>query len=138
MVTSTIVGACSVAISGVTFGTYAPLSTHASAPLDFMGDITLDCSDGTPVNITLDQGQHPAMGSTDASPLRRMASVTRYLEYNLYTDAGHTQVWGNAPPGYSPPSGSYPVSLSVHGRIPPGQLVGPGSYIDTVVLTATF
>jgi spore coat protein U-like protein len=130
---------CSIATSAVTFGLYQPLTAHTTNPLDATGFISLNCTRGRVVRVNLGQGLYPAAGSTDGSPLRQMGFGASRLAYNLYTDAAHTDVWDNNPPGERPPTNnSFPWLFTVYGRIPGGQGPTPGTYADVVVATVTF
>jgi spore coat protein U-like protein len=130
---------CSIATSAVSFGLYQPLGPNQTNPLDANGFISLNCTRGRVVRVNLGQGLFPAAGSTDGSPLRQMGFGPNRLSYNLYTDAAHTDVWDNDPPGERPPTNnSFPWLFTVYGRIPAGQGPTPGTYSDTVVATVTF
>lgn len=84
---------------------------------------------------------------------RQMARGASRLNYNLYTTAARTSVWGNGSggtvtvPAYA--AGSVRLSgrqtrefdhpnLTIHGRIPADQGVPAGVYVDTIVVTMTF
>ncbi|GMU01981.1 hypothetical protein KH5H1_61010 [Corallococcus caeni] len=126
---------CSLDVVGCGFGPYDVFST---APRDSTGSITVSCQGSTgpvPVTLTLDAGW-----SGDAAR-RTMSSGAGALEYNLFVDASRTQVWGDGFSGTSNRQLSVdgsPVTVSVFGRIPEGQVVPPGTYADTVVVTVSF
>jgi spore coat protein U-like protein len=73
-----------------------------------------------------------------------MANGSNHLEYNLYRDAGYSQIWGNGT------GGSYTVNDSiliigaknhtVYGRIPLSTQRGAmvGSYSDSITVTVTY
>lgn len=138
-VTATVSANCTISTSAVAFGTYDPVSTHASADLDGTGTVTVTCTSGSGATITLDQGSNPATGSTDAAPLRQMASGANRLAYSLYSDASRTTVWGNTAATDVDHTGTgTATALTVYGRIPGGQNKPAGSYTDTVVATVTY
>ena len=128
--------ACTISSTAVAFGAYDP--TSATADLG-VGNINLDCrKNDTPV-ISLGRGS-----GTFAA--RRMSSGANTLNYNLFTTAARTIVWGDGTSGtvtVVPQAGaSTPTrkahSAVVYGRIPAGQNVKAGSYSDVVVITVTF
>jgi spore coat protein U-like protein len=129
---------CAIATVPISFGTYQPLGPNATVPLDRAGGISLNCGPGRVVRVQLDQGQNPAAGSTDSDPLRQMAFGGERIGYNLYVDAGRTQVWSNLPPGELPPSNVYPQVMPIYGRIPEAQNPAAGHYTDVVVATIVF
>lgn len=120
----------------VAFGTYDRLS---GTPKDTMGSITYECSLVSifdVISLTL------GTGSSGSYTTRRMVSGIRTLDYNLYTTAGRTTVFGNGTGG----TGMFgPVILStgtntinVFGRMPAGQTAFVGNYSDTIVITLNF
>ena len=131
---------CNVVTANLAFGNYMPAGNHATAPLDAVGSIGINCAaGGNNVRVLVGQGQYPATGSTNASPLRQMGFGANRLAYNLYQDVNRTQVWRSQLPGLNPsPSNTYPVNLPVYGRIPPAQNVPWGTYTDSVLVTVNF
>lgn len=84
---------------------------------------------------------------------RRMASGASRLNYNLYTTAARTVVWGDGSgstaivPAYL--GGAFNLNgnqtlafnnpnLTIYGRIPAGQTAATGLYADTITVTLTF
>jgi spore coat protein U-like protein len=128
---------CLILTTPVTFGTYDVFGNNATSPLDGTGGITLNCSQGSGVDVRLGQGTFPAPGSTNANPRRRMGSGAARMSYNLYEDAAYTTVWDNVAKGLK--GGKvFPVTLPVYGRVPAGQVVPVGAYADSVVATVFF
>jgi spore coat protein U-like protein len=130
-----VVVRCMIVTNGVHFGVYNPAAT---TPLDTVGGVTTNCSTWWLGGLVhLGQGMHPAPGSTDNNPLRRMASGTNRLRYQLYKNSARTTVWNNSvlQAVYTGPT---PSTLPVYGRIPAGQSVASGSYQDTVIATIFF
>ena len=139
-VTATIASNCTISTAPVAFGSYDPIVTHASAALDGTGTITTTCTTASSPVITLGQGANGDTGSTDAAPLRQMASGSDRLPYTLYQNAGRTTVWGNTS-GTAPSTvagSGIAQNFTVYGRIAPGLNKPVGSYADTVVATVTF
>jgi spore coat protein U-like protein len=76
-----------------------------------------------------------------------MTNGASLLNYNLYTDATRTAVWGDGTGGtavvsikYSlPPAGTTQTDThTVYGRAFAGQVVSVGSYLDTITVTLVF
>jgi spore coat protein U-like protein len=74
---------------------------------------------------------------------RELQKGPERLAYNLYRDAARTTVWGDFTGGTSAPTDVSPpkkedVSITVYGRIPPGQDISAGSYTDSVTVVLNF
>jgi spore coat protein U-like protein len=134
---------CTVATTAVVFSNYNPFS---SSNIDNSGNIAVTCAGvlglAIPLNIALSAG-------TGATPGNRvLASGSRRLRYNLYTDSSRTVVWGDGAGGTGLPTGnvgldllglSPPVNFPVYGRIFGAQTtVAPGVYQDSLVVTVTY
>lgn len=130
LVTDHVPGVCSLSASSLPFGTYA------NAQLDASASITVNCSNTAAYSVALDGGANSS-GST-----RRMAGPSaQYLAYSLYSDSGRSSLWGDGTTLGSTVAGVGTGSnqtLTVYGRILANQLVSPGSYSDTVVVTLTY
>ena len=131
--------ACSVSATGVAFGIY---DTTAAAPDDATGTISVSC---TPLSGLAGYTVSLSTGSSGSYTARRMASGGSTLNYNLYSDAARTQVWGNGSGG-TDTVGSFILlaffggfgTHQVYGRIPARQAADPGSYADTIIVTVTY
>ncbi|MBN1959613.1 MAG: spore coat protein U domain-containing protein [Deltaproteobacteria bacterium] len=117
---------------GINFGTY---DVFNATPTDSTGSITYRCRqvNGDPVLITLSRGS-----ATSYNP-RQMQSGAYVQQYNLYLDAAHSNIWGDGTEGTTyyqtiPPKNSN-VTVTIYGRIPPGQDIPAGNYLDTIVAT---
>jgi spore coat protein U-like protein len=126
---------CTISVTSVAFGTYNVFTTTA---VDSTGTITYQCnSKATNISISLSDGS-----STTYSP-RTLRKGSEILQYNLYSDAARTTVWGDGTAGTSvytnanPPNNSN-VTVTVYGRIPAQQDVSAGSYTDTVSAVINF
>lgn len=140
-ISATIAADCTISTTPVAFGTYDPIVTNLTSPLDATGTVTTTCTSGATPWVGLGQGSNPGGGSSDAVPVRQMTSGgSNYLAYALYQQTGRTTTWGNTS-GSAPSSpagnGSAQV-LTVYARIPGGQNVPTGTYTDTVVATVNF
>jgi len=76
---------------------------------------------------------------------RRMGLGTAYLGYNFFCDNGYSRVWADgsgttcvATGGQSGLLGTLLTVYPVYGRIPGGQYVGPGTYLDTVSIEVLY
>ncbi len=124
---------CSVSASTVDFGTYDTLSP---TPLDTTGTITIGCSRNALVIVTIG----PSNNSGGFNPRSmKHTSLPDLLDYNLYTNSNRTRIWGNGTGGtifrIAWVRRNRATSLTVYGRIPPGQNVSVGTYNDTLVVT---
>lgn len=139
-VSATVNPGCSISTNPVAFGTYAPLSTHASTPANASGTVNVQCTLGTVAVVTLGQGSSANTGSTDSSPLRRLTDgASHYLSYALYSDATHLVPWANtALTGVAHVGLGTSLGVTVYGVLAAGQVVPSGGYTDTVVATITF
>ncbi len=131
-VTATVVAGCTVSANNIVFGNY---NSQATAALNGNAVITLYCTDGVPFTIALDAGQH-AGGASNFSA-RAMSDGTAgdpLLGYQIYTDSGHTIVWGDGTNTSAPVTGTgtgpaAAVTETMYGVVPAGQTVLTGSYI---------
>jgi spore coat protein U-like protein len=131
--------ACTVSASGVAFGVYNPFSATAT---DATGTVTLSCSSSSGLggyDIALSSGS----GGSYAG--RRMSSGSANLPYQLYSDATHSQIWGDGTGGSSTVAGADNIPLlsgtsihQVYGRIAARQVASPGPYSDVIVVTVTY
>lgn len=138
-VSATITNNCTISTSALAFGSYDPIVAHKSADLDGEGGVTVTCTNGAAVTITLDEGVSPHGDSTAEAPLRRMASGGNFLAYQLFSNAGRTTIWGATAAVDVEDTGTGLVSNhTVYGRIAQDQNVPAGAYTDTVVATVTF
>ncbi len=125
---------CTITTTSVAFGTYNVFST---ANLASTGSVTYYCRrNAQNITVWLNKGLY---GLTN-NP-RQMASGTNRLNYNLFLDANHTQIWGDPNPyrygPSTPPNRTY-VTLTVYGLITAGQDVPAGTYADSVTVTINF
>jgi spore coat protein U-like protein len=128
---------CTVTVTSVAFGTYTPMQV---TPLDMNGTVNIACTGVTGDNsVTLDL----STGASNSYLTRTLLSGTYTLNYNLYLDAGYSQVWGNGTGGSVEGSARINrnapnASLAVHGAIAAGQDPEPGNYSDNVLVTVNY
>jgi len=84
VVTASVADNCVIATNDVNFGAFDGLTDLTQS-----ADITIRCTTNTPYEVELSTG-----GSGDYAA-REMASGGDVLVYNLYTDGGHTNIWGD-------------------------------------------
>jgi spore coat protein U-like protein len=124
---------CTIDSSDLNFGAYVP----AGSDVDGQSQITVTCTNTAQWNVGLNEGT--AAGATTST--RQMTGPSPFLlAYGLFTDAARTNNWGNIV-GTDTVSGAGtggPQVVTVYGRIPGGQNVGPGGYQDTITATVTF
>lgn len=141
-VTASVAANCTISAPDLVFGAYDPVVTNATTPLDVNGSVTVACTKGSSTTIGLGQGSAAATGSTALTPLRQMSAGTNRLRYDLYRTSVGTGVWGDIGTAnvlaYTATSKTA-TTLTIYGRVPPGQDVGVAvSYTDTVRATINF
>ena len=128
---TTVVKKCTTLTGGtINFTAYVP---DAIADNDSQGTISVRCTKGTPVTISMDAGQ--GSGATEA--IRKLTSANDKLNYSIYTDSSRSDLWGSGTDKVSTFGDGLlsTTTLDVYGRIIAGQDVKPGSFSDTVTVT---
>lgn len=127
---------------GMAFGAYDDASAVAT---DSGSSVVVRCTRllGTNnANVVLQLGPSSTSGTIAT---RQMASGANRMNYNLYRDAGRTQVWGQTSgtdtvtinTGNIGNGASADVTFTIFGRIPALQSVAPGGYSDSVQMTVS-
>lgn len=131
---------CTVLTSPLVFAPYNP---GAASPVDGTGTVTVTCT--ATVSISVSYSIALGTGTAGSFTPRRMTAGTGTLDYNLYTSAARTTVWGDGSGGTGTVADGYTLELlsvtrnyTVHGRIPALQNVAPGAYADTLFVTVTY
>lgn len=129
---------CSVSATGVNFGGY---DIFSAAPLDSTGSVRVSCDQNPPMDITVAIGSSGTSGGFRPRAMRNASTADR-LNYNLFTDASMSVVWGDGTSGTSTVllfkvNKNRPQTATIYGRIPPGQNVSVGTYADTLTVTIT-
>lgn len=139
---------CTLSATGLAFPmSYDPVGAHATADLDGSSTISFTCSRTGPgverVNFVLSL----STGGSGTYTSRRLASGANTLNYNLFTDATRSVIWGNGTGGTSLISGSLnltpgqptrSLTQTVYGRIPRAQDAAIGAYLDSITVTLSF
>jgi spore coat protein U-like protein len=124
---------CEVTASDLQFGAY---TAQSGTPLQGTTLVRTTCTPNTTYYVGLDQGQGP--GATVNQ--RKMVSGANKLNYQLYSDAAHTIVWGNTT-GTNTVTGigsGVAQDHTVFGSIPAAQVIPAGDYSDTIVVRVYF
>jgi len=130
---------CSVAATGVAFGTFNPFNSTA---LDSTGTITVTCITALSASET-----YTVKLSTGGagSYTRTVSSGENTLLYNLYLDSARSSIWGDGTGGTSfqtwsgtLPSGTTIHNYTVYGRMPALQSAQIGVYADTITVTVNY
>lgn len=139
MVSATVASTCTVSANPLSFGMYQPGQGSMSASTTF----AVRCTRGAPFSIALNAG------TGGGSVARRMMSMgASRLQYNLYTTAAHTTVWGDGTLSSATVSGTgrglmsgAAITQTVYGQVPdsPANVdLAPGLYTDTVTVTVSY
>lgn len=139
LVSATVAATCTVSANPLTFGTYYPGGGNLNANTTLL----VRCSHGAPFTVAMDAG----VGG--GSLLQRlMTSGASGLQYNLYTSAARTTVWGDGSVNSAVVSGigkglasNQAVSETVYGQLPDSlanQQLAPGTYSDTIRVTVSY
>ncbi len=135
-VSATVTNNCTISTAALTFASYDPVVTNASANLDGTGRVTVACTKGASPTIGL------GTGSSASGSARRLSDGSgNYLSYDLYQDSGRSVAWANSGTGVVTTSAATSKAardFTVYGRIAGNQDVPAGSYSDTVVATVNF
>ena len=131
---------CTVAVSGVAFGSFNPLSGQSAAT---NGTITITCSGAVSDTANYTIAITSGLGSFST---RKMVAGGDSLIYNLYRDSGCTQVWGDGTAGTSTVSASVTLTATsvttnyvVYSRIAAAQRGAKvNAYSDNLLVTVTY
>jgi spore coat protein U-like protein len=126
----TVIPECQATGATLDFGTYQPIGSHATAPLDSQTALSVYCTRKAVATIAM------ASGNFAVGAQRRMRSdASDFLAYDLFSNSGMSVVWdgtntvsATATSKFTPIGGGIPL----YGRVPAGQDVSAGTYQDTV------
>jgi spore coat protein U domain-containing protein, fimbrial subunit CupE1/2/3/6 len=131
--TITLAATCVInSASTLDFGTAGVLTANVPAT----STIQVQCTNTTPYNIGLDAGT----GTGASVAVRKLTSGGATVNYSIYSDAGHTTVWGNTVSTDTVASTGTGASQSftAFGLVPAQSTPAPGTYTDTVTVTVTY
>ncbi|MDL2171635.1 MULTISPECIES: Csu type fimbrial protein [Asaia] len=133
--TTTSVSVSAQIIGGCTINGAVPASGGAVGSfgtLDFGSAISLSCTPGITVMMSLDDGQHPLNGSR---AMMRNGGTER-VTYSLYRDSSYSIALLPGTPFTLDTSHSpAPLNFPVYGRATPDGTTPPGQYSDIVTVT---
>ena len=128
-VSARVEAVCEVTATDLAFGTYA---AQSGTPLQGTTLLRATCTPDLTYNIGLNEGTSP--GATVNQ--RKMVSGTQSLNYQLYSDAARSSIWGNTT-GTDTVTGvgtGIAQDHTVFGAVPAAQIVPAGDYQDTITV----
>jgi spore coat protein U-like protein len=141
-VTTNIGMNCTISTTDIAFGEYKPTTDHASTALTANGAVSTTCTVGSTGKIIIGQGEHPGSGSSDAVPVRRMATAgdASFLSYEVFSDEGRSTAWtSEVASGVAYTASGSAQNMPVYGRVAAGQTgATQGSYADVLVVTVNY
>jgi spore coat protein U-like protein len=133
--TALCLGSCTISATPIGFGNY---NVFSGVDTVSTGTVTFNCTSLlSGITIDLDRGGSPSFLN------RIMKNGSHNLNYNLYLDAAHSVIWGDATGGSQHYINNAPplltnVNITVFGRIPALQDSAIGMYSNTVIVTINF
>lgn len=129
--------ACTTSAVAPAFGNYVATGNPGLAN----GSLTVSCSVLGSLRQDIFYTVKLSFGNQAQGTQRRMASGANRLNYNLYCDSGYNNIWGDGTSstctnmgGQSGLLGQLVASYPIHGRMPVGQYVVPGTYNDSITI----
>jgi spore coat protein U-like protein len=139
-VSATVQPNCTTSATALGFGNYTPGNGAVTAN----STITVNCTKSTGYTIAL----NPGSTTGDAYTQRLMtAGAGATLQYNLYTTAALTTVFGDGTSGATATDAGTGTGMAnalqytVYGQLPDNatnQASTPGTYTDTITVTVTY
>ncbi len=134
LVSATVTTNCAINAGDLDFGNF-----DGTADLTMTSTITVSCTLSTPYDVDLSTG-------SGSFAMRTLLQGADAVNYNLYTDAGHINVWGDGSGTTGTVSGigagvATPQPLTVYGRLRVNDNVAgvsAGLYQDTIMATITY
>ena len=137
-VSATVQPNCTTSATPLGFGNYTPGNGAVTAN----STITVNCTKSTAYTV----GLNPGSTAGDAFIQRLMTSGTNTLQYNLYTTAALTTVFGDGTGATGTDSGTgtgmaNALTYTVFGQVPDNatnQASLPAIYTDTITVTVSY
>lgn len=126
---SAFAASCTVSAPATNFGNYSGVIVTSSTQL------TVNCTSGLAYEVGTNSGQHQGSGNYNWNMLGPGGALLHYL---MFRDSARTQPWGNSPhfdTVDSTGSGSA-QTITIYTTLPGGEYVAPGSYTDSVTVSA--
>ena len=131
---------CTTLATGLAFATYQPLTGLVGSST---ATVTVTCVSVASAQVSFSIQLGPGGGGSFAG--RSMTGAGGRLGYQIYTDGGHSQVWGDGTGGTSSVSGGMTVGVvaasntyTAYGSIPAGVNVGVGTYNDSMTILVIY
>ena len=134
-----------LAVAGLmAFGTYDPLAT---LPTDTTATVTVTCTPGLGDPLATAYTLTVAGTGSGNDATRSIAFGASRLYFQVYQDASRTQVWGNGTTsGAGVASSVTSIAIAVpalrthtaYARMPAGQVVAPGLYLGSLLVTVNY
>ena len=120
---------CTVSVPTMNFGTYTgTLSTPGATP------VTVNCGLLASYTVALNQGV--GIGATTTT--RKMTGPgSTQLNYQMFQDSSRTTNWGNTTDVVHGVGIVGNQTINIYPQAAAGQIVQPGTYTDTITVTAT-
>jgi spore coat protein U-like protein len=143
-----LAASCTVSASPAIFGGYDNTLNESA-----VATISGTCSKGDPADPDMTGATLTlSTGTSNAFNPRQMAKASDRLDYNLYTSAARTIVWGDGTAGtgtvaamtiqtngrFLNHNSSRNFAIPAYGRIPGNQDAVPGTYSDTITVTMSY
>jgi len=147
-VSATISGTCTVTANPLSFSVYDPAATSAT---QVNTTIVIGCTSGAGTQLAMGNGLNSTGTGTTVQRRLRVGATSNYLNYSIFQPSStaeaaacaYTTQWGPGGAGNhaalaigAAPSNAN-RTYNVCGQIPALQSQPAGSYVDTVVVTAT-
>ena len=137
-VTATVQSSCSATAATLAFPNYTPGGGTQIGNTS----ISVKCTKNTPFTVLLNAGSTTG----DAFAQRLMASGANTLQYNLYTSAALSTIFGDGSGGTGTIAGTglgvaTANTVQVFGQVPDNatnQAAIPGAYADTITVTVSY
>jgi spore coat protein U-like protein len=139
-VTATVNSNCRVtAPSAVAFGV-VDVNPAVATPLAAAGQVTVTCNKGAVVALTVDNGLHGTWNMLNGANSDTLAYTLKMpTGFTTCPAAGSGSNWTSVDMAPAFVSSGGPQNLAICGQVATPQLqASPGSYTDTVVVTATY
>jgi len=136
-VSASVAASCNISTTDLDFDTYDGIVAHASQDLTKTATMTVTCTSGSIVVITMGAGHHGHY----LAPSRHMKNEesNSYLKYEIYADPGHTFVWNYDKTRMRTVTAvvgnGTPQNMPIYGKVFKNQTgAATGSYTDTVTI----
>lgn len=145
-ITVAVIASCTISVTDMQFGAISTRDTGANETQT--STVTVTCTADADYDVGFDFGTNEALDGTAPARLKHTDAAASepygvenpFLNYGLYRDSGHSNLWGNTV-GTNTVSGTGngdDQTITVYGKIEADQEVSLGSYADTVTATVWY